>query len=210
MALSVIALRAVAIFGLLVGTVPGVAPTAAAEPGDCDPGAGQANACAGQPPQTWPVAQGNFTSPGDPGWVFFKPFFGPAGFTGPKADELRSAQYGCGIGPDGTVGCDTVPSSASSPGPPGSFSCGDSRCPLPPPGTNQTVAGPQEPAQYIQSDTQTFTRAVSELPEGYKLVNGDAWCAVGYQGSVSCVSGANGFTLAWWGGVLDKLTDKPA
>ena len=99
MALSVIALRAVAIFGLLAGTVPGVAPTAAAEPGDCDPGAGQANACAGQPPQTWPVAQGNFTSPGDPGWVFFKPFFGPAGFTGPKADELRSAQYGCGIGP---------------------------------------------------------------------------------------------------------------
>ena len=212
MTLAVIALRAASVFGLLAGTLLGGAPTAAAEPGDCDPAVSAANSCAGQPPATWPVAQGNFTSPGDPGWVFFKPFFGPAGFTGPKADAMRSAQYGCGIGPDGTIGCDTVASSAASPGPPGppgSFSCGDQRCPLPPPGTNQTVVGPQEPAQYIQSDTPTFTRDVDELPEGNRLANGDAWCAVGYQGSITCVSGANGFTLAWWGGILEKPADKP-
>ena len=46
------------------------------------------------------------------------------------------------------------------------------------------------------------TRA-GDLPEAHRLVNGDAWCSVGYQGSVSCVSGDNGFTLAWWGGVLE-------
>ena len=48
-----------------------------------------------------------------------------------------------------------------------------------------------------------FTRAVDDLPEWHRLVSGDAWCSVGYQGSVSCVSGANGFTLAWWGGILE-------
>lgn len=47
---------------------------------------------------------------------------------------------------------------------------------------------------------------VGELPEGHRLANGDAWCAVGYQGSVSCVSGDNGFVLAWWGGLLEKPT----
>lgn len=207
MARAAIALRAVSVFGLLSATALGLGPTAPAEPDACDPAVSAANSCAGQPPETWPVAQGDFTSPGDPGWVFFKPFFGPAGLTGPKADALRSAQYGCGIGPDGTVGCDTVPSSASppgQPGPPGSFSCGDQFCPLPPPGTNQTVVGPEQTAQYVQSDTPTFTRDVDQLPEGYKLVNGDAWCAVGYQGSISCISGTNGFTLAGWGGVLDS------
>lgn len=213
MARAAFAPRASSVLGLLAATAVGVAPPAVAEPTTCDPVAGAANSCAGQPPQSWPIAQGDFTSPGDPGWIFFTPFFGPAGFTGPKADALRSAQYGCGIGPDGTVGCDTVPSSASSPGqpgPPGSFSCADQYCPLPPPGTNQTVAGPQEPARYIQSDTPTFTRDVGELSEGQRLANGDAWCAVGYQGSVSCVSGANGFTLAWWGGILEKPADAPA
>ena len=183
---------AVPVLGLLFTTAIVTAPAALAEPTDtCDPDPADresANYCAGKPPQTWPAAQGNFTVASDPGWVFFRPFFSP--------------RYGCGIGPDGTVGCDHVP------GDPfgnvsGSFSCGDLRCPLPPPGANQTVAGPQEPGRYVHSETLTFTRDVDYLREGYRLVNGDAWCAVGYQGSVSCTSGANGFTLASWGGILE-------
>lgn len=189
-------------------SVLAAAPAAADDPDTCDPVPGAANSCAGQPPQTWPLAQGNFTSPGDPGWIFFKPFFAPAGFTGPKADAARAAQYGCGIGPDGTIGCDHVPSDPWQGDGPG---CGDRNCPPPPPGTNQTVAGPQRPAEYVQSDVATFTRdGVGDLPEGHRLANGDAWCAVGYQGSVFCVSGDNGFTLAWWGGLLEKLPEEPA
>lgn len=176
-------------------------PTAAADPATCDPVPSAENSCAGQPPQTWPLAQGNFTSPGDPGWVFFKPLFSQADATGPKADSARAGQYGCGIGPDGTIGCDHVPSDPWNGTGPG---CGDLRCPPPPPGTNQTVVSPQQPAQYVRSDTPTFTRDVDDLPEGHRLVNGDAWCAVGYQGSLTCYSGANGFTLAWWGGVLKQ------
>lgn len=192
--------------GLLFTTAIVMAPSALTEPTDtCDPNPADrdsGNYCAGKPPQTWPVAQGSFTVSSDPGWIFFKPFFAPAGATGPKADSSRSEQYGCGIGPDGTVGCDHVPGAPwGGTGP----SCGDLRCPPPPPGANQTVMSPQQPAEYVHSDVATFTRAgVGDLPEGYRLVNGDAWCAVFYQGSISCVSGANGFTLAWWGGVLEQ------
>ncbi len=125
------------------------------------------------------MAQGNFTSPGDPGWIFFK-------FIDADPDGI-----GCGIGPDGTVGCDTVPINTPEPG-----DCGDDRCPVIPPGANQTIAGPQQPVEYVQSDTLTFTRDVDDLPEGHRLVNGDAWCAVGFQGSVSCTSGVKKFTLA--------------
>lgn len=173
--------------------------------GACDPlDPESSNSCVGKPEQEWPVAQGNFTDPDDPGWVFFKPFFGPEGLSGPKADSLRAVQYGCGIGPDGTVGCDTVPSSQSLPSPAASFDCGDLRCPVPPPGTTQTVAGPNQPGEYVRSDTLAFTRDVGDVSEGHRIVNGDAWCAVGYQGSVSCTSGANGFTLAPWGGTLKQ------
>lgn len=188
-------------FGLAcAAALTAVLPLAPAAVGDtCDPLPGSENSCAGQPPLTWPVAQGNFTSPGDPGWVFFKPFFHPGGATGPKAEASRAEQYGCGIAPDGAVGCDHVPSwPGAGPG------CGDLRCPPPPPGANQTVVSPREPARYIHSDAPTFTRDVDDLPAGHRLVNGEAWCAVGYQGSVTCVSGANGFTLAWWGGILEK------
>ena len=175
-----------AVLGLIFVTAVATAPGAAAEPDTCDPQTGVENSCAGQPPEIWPIAQGKFTSPDDPGWIFFKPFFFPAGATGPKADSSRAQQYGCGIGPDGTIGCDR----------------GDG--PLPPPGTNQTVAGPKQPAEYVYSETPTFTRdGVGDLPEGHRLVNGDAWCSVGYQGSVSCASGDNGFTLAGWGGTLE-------
>ena len=192
--------------GLLFTTAIVMAPAALTEPTDtCHPNPADresGNYCAGKPPQTWPVAQGNFTVASDPGWIFFKPFFAPAGATGPKADSSRSEQYGCGIGPDGTVGCDHVPGDPwGATGP----RCGELRCPPTPPGANQTVMSPQRPAEYVHSDAATFTRAdVGDLPEGYRLVNGDAWCAVFYQGSISCVSGANGFTLAWWGGVLEQ------
>lgn len=125
----------------------------------------------------------------------------PAGHPGPQADAMRSVQYGCGIGPDGTVGCDHVPTDPWAGDGPG---CGDYRCPPPPQGTNQTVAGPQQPSEYVRSDTLTFTRDVDDLPEGHRLVNGDPWCAVGFQGSVSCTSGANGFTLTWWLGIPEQ------
>lgn len=186
-------LRAVAVFGLLTSAALGAASTAAADPDTCDPNPGAENSCARQPADTWPVAQGNFTSAADPGWVFFTHPSHPTDFPG-----------GCGIGPDGTVGCDLVPppEGPGAPGPPGLYSCGERRCPLPSPGTNQTVAGPQRPAEYVYSDVATFTRDVGELPAGHRLVNGDAWCVAGWQGAVSCVSGANGFTIAWWGGIL--------
>ena len=197
MSISTAVLRTASVLALVAATSP--VTIATADPDTCDPVDGASNSCAGQPMETWPLAQGNFTSPTDPGWIYFKPFFLPAGFTGPKADAMRAEQYGCGIGPDGTVGCDHVPSDPWQGNSPG---CGDLRCPPPPPGANQTVAGPQQPGEYVQSPVATFTRDVDDLPQGYRLANGDAWCAVGYQGSVTCNSGANGFTLAWWGGSL--------
>ena len=176
------------------------APTAVGEPADsgsCNP-LGEPNWCVGQPPSVWPVAEGNYTSPTEPGWVFFI----PRGFEG----------HGCGIAPDGTVGCDAVPArgpdgtpvQAGQPGPPGSYSCNGGNCPLPPPGANQIVVSPERPARYVQSDVETFTRAVDVLDQGYRLVNGDAWCSVGYQGTVSCTAGKNGFTLAAFGVFFDE------
>lgn len=142
-------------------------------------------------PGTWPVAEGNFTTPGDPGWVFFL----PSGFDG----------RGCGIGPDGTVGCDIVPSRAADgtpvqagvPGPPGSYSCGTNYCPLPPPGADQIVAGPLQRADYDQSGSLTFTREVGTLDPGYRVLNGAGWCYVGAGSprSVVCRSGDHGFSV---------------
>lgn len=146
-------------------------------------------------PGTWPLAEGDFTSQGDPGWIFFKPH----GFGG----------QGCGIGPDGTIGCDIVPSrwqdgtpvQAGVMGPPGFYSCGDSFCPLPPPGADQIIVGPLQRADYAASDTPTFTRDVGVLYEGYRLVNGNASCRLG-TGSplvLSCNSGDHGFTVHAFG-----------
>lgn len=142
-------------------------------------------------PSSWPVASGDFTTPADPGWIFFK----PAGFGG----------GGCGIGPDGMIGCDIVPSrsadgipvQAGVPGPPGSYSCGDDYCPLPPSGADQIVAGPQQRAGYVESSTPTFTRDVDDLSPGYRVVNGDGWCYVGSGSprSVVCQSGEHGFSV---------------
>ena len=142
-------------------------------------------------PDTWPVAEGDFTSPGDPGWIFFKPH----GFGG----------RGCGIAPDGMIGCDIVPGrwpdgtpvQAGVPGPPGFYSCGDQYCPLPPAGADQIVVSPLQRAEYAQSDTQDFTRDVGVLYEGYRLVNGNASCHLG-TGSplvLSCDSGEHGFKV---------------
>ena len=166
--------RAIAVFGLVSAAALGSASTAAADPAD---------------PDIWPVAEGNFSAPGEPGWVYFK----PVGFDG----------RGCGIAPDGTVGCDIVPArwpdgtpvQEGVPGPPGSYNCGDARCPLPPPGADQTVAGPNEPARYVQSDVLTFTRDVDSLPRGFRLVNGAASCRLSEQATLSCRTGDNGFVL---------------
>lgn len=149
-------------------------------------------------PASYPVAQGDFTTPGDPGWIFFI----PTGFDG----------RGCGIGPDGTVGCDFVPArgadgapvQAGVEGTAGSYSCEGGNCPLPPPGTNQTVAGPQAPGRYVHSDSPSFTRQVSVLPQGQQLVNGAASCRLSPQGTLSCTSGNNGFTLNAAYGILDR------
>jgi hypothetical protein len=126
----------------------------------------------------YPLAQGNYTTAGDVGWIFFK-------------TPWRESSFGCGIGPDGTVGCDAVPTPTQ---------IGDAPPIVVPPGANQTIATPHEAAVYRYSATPTFTRNVDVLPEGHQLVNGDASCAVGYQGSVGCKTGEHGFVhYSIWG-----------
>lgn len=156
-------------------------------------------------PATAPtVDKSEYTTPDDPGWVFF------------RSREGES----CGISPDGVVGCDiVVPLNADGsvvqwgqPGPPGFYSCNlpetSYYCPLPPPGTNEVIAGPQDPAHYTTSDTPRFTRDAKALPEGYRLVNGDAWCYVSgaSPGGVTCRTGANGFHWSSAGGILGGLS----
>jgi hypothetical protein len=129
----------------------------------------------------YPEAHGRYTTPDDPGWVYF---LSPPGYGGSR-DGRAVNQFGCGIGPSGTVGCDAVPDSEQISDEP----------PTPVPlDANQTIADPQQPARYVHSDTLTFTRDVDVLPEGHQLVNGAAFCLVGYQGSVSCTTGDHGFT----------------
>ena len=129
----------------------------------------------------YPEAPGHFTSPDDPGWIYF---LSPRGYGGQR-DGQPVDQFGCGIGPDGTVGCDVVPNPVQ---------IGAEPPTVVPPGANQTVATPQQPADYRHSDGWEFTRDVDVLPEGHQLRNGDAFCLVGYQGSVSCTTGEHGFT----------------
>jgi hypothetical protein len=129
----------------------------------------------------YPVADGNYTTASDPGWIFF---LSPRGYGGQR-DGQPVDQFGCGIGPDGTVGCDVVPNPAQ---------IGNEPPTVVPPGADQTVATPWQPAEYRHSGALTFSRDVDVLPEGYQLRNGDSFCLVGYQGSVSCTAGEHGFT----------------
>ena len=142
--------RAAAAAGML-GLALAAAPTAGAQP----------------PPRDdirdHPVATGNYTTPGDFYFVFF------------KTPDGRS----CGIGPNGgPVGCDAVPGDA-------------------PPGVNQTIVNSWAPAEYLHSDIATFTRDVDVLPEGYRLENWGATCAVEEHDAVRCETYNNhGFTLS--------------
>ena len=118
----------------------------------------------------YPLTRGRYSTAGDGGWTFFKT---PNG-------------WGCGIGPNGVVGCDTVPGGAPTP---------DNTFPGAPSGTSQTVASSSEPGRYVHSDTPTFTRDVDTLPPGRRLENRGAACGVGYQGTVGCETGEHGFTV---------------
>ena len=177
-----ISLRALVATALAVATVAAAPGIAGADPDD---------------PTTWPLAQGNFTVASDPGWIFFK----PQGFAG----------RGCGIAPDGVIGCDIVPArwadgtpvQAGIPGPPGFYSCGGQNCPLPPAGANQLVVSPQEAARYAESPVPAFTRDVDTLPTESRIVNGSAWCRLSQQGYLRCVTGDHGFSVNAVGVTLD-------
>lgn len=112
----------------------------------------------------WPLARGRFTTPTDPGWIYFR--------TPTEKEGVYS--YFCGIAPGGTLaGCDFVPESA-------------------PEGTNQTIVD-STGARYVHSDTPTFTRDVDALFAGERLENGPAACGSTYQGAVTCRIGDHKF-----------------
>lgn len=112
----------------------------------------------------WPLARGQFTTPTDPGWIYFR--------TPLEKEGVYS--YHCGIAPGGALaGCDFVPDSA-------------------PEGTNQTIVDASG-ARYVHSDTPTFTRDVDALPAGERLENGPAACGSTYQGAVTCRIGDHKF-----------------
>lgn len=133
---------------------------------DAQPPAGPS---AGEDIRALPVAQGNYVTPTDFYFVYF------------KTPDGRS----CGIGPNGgPVGCDAVPADA-------------------PPGTNQTVVNSWAPAEYGHSDTANFTRDVDVLPEGYRLENWGATCAVTDESTVRCETyNDHGFALSEESGEL--------
>ena len=135
-------------------------PTAIGEPADsgsCNP-RGTQLVC-GPATSAWPVAEGNYTSPTEPGWVFFI----PRGFEG----------HGCGMAPDGTVGCDAVPArgpdgtpvQASQPGPraPTVATVETARCRR---RVRTRSSSARSGPRYVQSDVETFTRAVDVLDQG--------------------------------------------
>jgi hypothetical protein len=120
-------------------------------------------------------ARGRYTTPDDPGWVFF------------KTESIKGGpSYYCGIGPSGNVaGCDLVPGKDV------------------PAGMNQTVVDASAPARYTHSDTPTFTRDVDALLEGHRLDNGAASCGRGYQGTIHCVVGDHSFVVSPAYGILE-------
>lgn len=124
--------------------------------------------------ESYPPGRGRYTTPDDPGWVFFK-----------TDNPNRKA---CGIGPNGAMaGCDIVPR----------LNVGsDGAATAAPSGANQTVVDASAPARYTHSDTPTFTRDVDVLDEGHRLDNGAATCGAGYQGTVECVTGDHSFLVS--------------
>ena len=117
--------------------------------------------------ESYPLARGRYTTPGDPGWIYF------------KTDDFKGAiPMHCGIAPGGTMaGCDLIPVNSA------------------PAGTNQTVVDGSSPAHYIHSDTTTFTRDVDVLTAGHRLENGPALCWMNYQCSVHCEVGEHNFVV---------------
>ena len=131
--------------------------------------------------ESYPPGRGRYTTPDDPGWVFF------------KTDNPRVKA--CGIGPNGSVaGCDFVPKKNVG---------SDGAATAAPSGVNQTVVDASAPARYTYSATPTFTRDVDVLVEGHRLDNGDATCGVGYQGTVQCVTGEHSFAVSSDFGTLE-------
>jgi hypothetical protein len=125
--------------------------------------------------ESYPLGRGRYTTPTDPGWVYF------------KTDDVKGATpIHCGIAPGGTMaGCDMAPSGNS------------------PAGSNQTVVDGSAPAHYSQSDTKTFTRDVDVLMPGHRLENGAAVCWINYQRPVRCEVGAHSFVLDSQYGTLE-------
>jgi hypothetical protein len=119
--------------------------------------------------------RGRYTTPDDPGWVFF------------KTESIKEGpSHYCGISPGGNVaGCDLVPRKDV------------------PAGMNQTVVEAGSPAHYVRSDTPTFTRDVDVLLEGHRLDNGAASCGRGYQGTIHCVIGEHHFVVSTDYGILE-------
>ena len=101
-------------------------------------------------------------------------------------------QFTWAIDPYGTIGRDRVPDPVQIGLEPG----------LGPPGANgrRSEDVGSESGGYRFSDTPTFTLDVDIRPEGDRLVNGDARCAEGYQGSLSCHTGEHGFAFESIGG----------
>jgi hypothetical protein len=124
--------------------------------------------------ESHPPGRDRYTTPDDPGWVFFK-----------TDNGTRTA---CGIGPNGSIaGCGIVPKRIVG---------SDGAATAAPSGANQTIVDASTPARYTYSATTTFTRDVDVLIEGHRIDNGDATCGVGYQGTVECVIGEHSFVIS--------------
>jgi len=100
-------------------------------------------------------------------------------------------QFTWAIDPYGTIGRDRVPDPVQ---------IGLEPRPGPRPAPTGAVANTSESGGYRFSDTPMFTLDVEIRPEGDRLVNGDARCAEGYQGSLSCHTGEHGFAFESIGG----------
>lgn len=106
----------------------------------------------------WPLARGNFTSPTNPGWMYF------------RSDGQGYPPMFCAMSPDGAmVGCD--------------IDFPPERAPA---GTNQIILD-SAGLRYAQSETPTFTRAGVDVAWiGERIENGPAACAMTDQAPMAC------------------------